>query len=92
VTGIIVLISFFFTALIEVIFTVVNYKWEMPIAIEYTISFLQPIFISIALITSLRGLFFKDSTPKKLKFLYLIASVVWMIQLAFVLHMTYFAN
>ena len=92
-TGIIVLISFFFTALIEVNFLVLYLlKWQMPLPIEYSATGLSFIFLLIALIASLRGLFFKDSTSKKLKFLYVVTSVVWILQLSFNTHMTYFAK
>ena len=53
--------------------------------IEYTL-------LSIALISSVKGLFYKDSTSKKLKFLYVVASVTWLTEKSFELYMGYLIN
>tara|TARA_A100000164_G_scaffold361294_1_gene375882 strand:+ start:502 stop:786 length:285 start_codon:yes stop_codon:yes gene_type:complete len=86
-TGVIALISFFCTALIEVINTIyLNIIPEdqiIPLSHIIPLIILEFIFLSIALIASVKGLLFKDSTSKKLKFLYVVASVIWLSEKVF---------
>lgn len=91
-TGIIALICFFCTALIEVIITFL-YTFpateNLPDAVDIILFIIEYSLLSIALITSVKGLFYKDSTPKKLKFLYVVASVIWLTAKSFELYMAY---
>lgn len=85
-SGIITLIAFLCTALIEVInvcFFYVFPETEIPNSILYPMTVLEYVFLFVAFISSVRGLFFKDSTSKKLKFIYVVASVAWLSEKVF---------
>ena len=91
-TGIIALICFFCTALIEVI-NMFLYNLpateNLPDAVDITSLIIEYTLLSIALITSVKGLLYKDSTSKKLKLLYVVASVIWLTEKSFELYMGY---
>ena len=85
-SGIITLIAFLCTALIEVInvcFFYVFPESDVPNSILYPMTVLEFVFLFVAFFSSLKGLFFKDSTSKKLKFIYVVASVAWISEKVF---------
>ncbi len=86
-SGIIVLISFLCTALIEIFNTVliINLPEEatIPLSIFIPITVLEYSFLLVALIFSIKGLFYNDNKSKKLNFIYVIASIVWLSEKVF---------
>ena len=85
-SGIITLIAFLCTALIEVInvcFFYVFPESDIPNSILYPMTVLEFVFLFVAFFSSLKGLFFKDSTSKKLKLIYVVASVAWITEKVF---------
>ena len=87
ISGKIVLISFLCTALIEIFNTVliINLPEEasIPFSILIPITVLEYSFLLIALFFSIKGLFYNDNKSKKLNFIYLIASIVWLSEKVF---------
>ena len=79
-SGKIVLISFLCTALIEIFNVVLYYIFpeEIPYSIFIPLTALEYSFILIALIFSMKGLFYNDNKSKKLNFIYAIASIIWL--------------
>ena len=79
-SGKIVLISFLCTALIEIFNVVLIYIFPevIPYSIFISLTALEYSFILIALIFSMKGLFYNDNKSKKLNFIYAIASIIWL--------------
>ncbi len=78
---IVVLISFLCVALLE-IFKILLLRLQeensFSDSIYIPLEVLEYSFLLIALILSIKGLFYKNDKSKKLNFIYVIASIVWL--------------